>query len=99
MSYSRKFWYFYANLYLTLPERSIGVKEARGTKTTQVNACMATADHGRPWQTIDSRVSLYYLWADKGRLLTDSTNGTVIEFTSGISPCIIDTHEREKFSS
>ena len=28
-----------------LPDRSVGVKEARGTKTTQVNAGMATADH------------------------------------------------------
>ena len=27
-----------------LPERSVDVKEARGTKTTQVNARMATAD-------------------------------------------------------
>ena len=33
-----------------LPERSVGVNEARGTKTTQVNACMATADHDRQGQ-------------------------------------------------
>ena len=30
-----------------LPERSVGVKEARGTKTTQVNARMATVNHDR----------------------------------------------------
>ena len=28
-----------------LPERSIGVKDAQGMKTTQVNARMAIADH------------------------------------------------------
>ena len=33
-----------------LPERSVDVKKARGTKTTQVNARMATADHDRQWQ-------------------------------------------------
>ena len=33
-----------------LPERNIDVKEARGTKTTQVNARMATADHDRQGQ-------------------------------------------------
>ena len=33
-----------------LPERSVDVKEARGTKTTQVNARMATADHERQGQ-------------------------------------------------
>ena len=31
---------------------------------------------------------------DKNRLLTDSTNHTSIQ----VSPCIIDTHKREKFS-
>jgi len=35
---------------MLLPEHSIGVKEARGTKTTQVNARMATTDHGRQGQ-------------------------------------------------
>ena len=30
-----------------LPERSVDVKEAQETKTTQVNAHMATADHDR----------------------------------------------------
>ena len=33
-----------------LPERSVDVKEARGMKTTQVNARMATADHDRQEQ-------------------------------------------------
>ena len=33
-----------------LPERSVGVKEVRGTKRIQVNACMATADHDRQGQ-------------------------------------------------
>ena len=33
-----------------LPECSVGVKEARGRKTTQVNARMATADHDRQGQ-------------------------------------------------
>ena len=33
-----------------LPEHSVGVKEARGTKTTQVNTRMATADHDRQGQ-------------------------------------------------
>ena len=33
-----------------LPERSVGVKEARGTKTTQVNAHMVTSDHDRQGQ-------------------------------------------------
>ena len=33
-----------------LPESSVGVKEARRTKTTQVNARMATADHDRQGQ-------------------------------------------------
>ena len=33
-----------------LPECSVGVKEARGTKTTQVNPRMATADHDRQGQ-------------------------------------------------
>jgi len=33
-----------------LPERSVDMKEARGTKTTQVNARMATADHDRQEQ-------------------------------------------------
>ena len=33
-----------------LPECSVNVKEARGTKTTQVNARMATADHDRQGQ-------------------------------------------------
>ena len=33
-----------------LPERSVDVKEARGTKITQVNARMATADHDRQGQ-------------------------------------------------
>ena len=35
-----------------LPEHSVNVKEARGTKTTQVNARMATADHDRQWQAV-----------------------------------------------
>ena len=36
-----------------LPERSIDVKEARETKTTQVNAWrMATADHDRQGQAV-----------------------------------------------
>ena len=33
-----------------LPECSVGVKEARGTKTTQVNARMTTTDHDRQGQ-------------------------------------------------
>ena len=33
-----------------LPERSVNVKEAQGTKTTQVNTHMATADHDRQEQ-------------------------------------------------
>ena len=33
-----------------LPELSVGVKEARGTKTTQVNARMATADRDKQGQ-------------------------------------------------
>ena len=33
-----------------LPERRVGAKEARGTKMTQVNARMATADHDRQGQ-------------------------------------------------
>ena len=33
-----------------LPEHCVVVKEARGTKTTQVNACMATVDHDREGQ-------------------------------------------------
>ena len=33
-----------------LRERSVGMKEARGTKTTQVYARMATADHDRQGQ-------------------------------------------------
>ena len=52
-----------------LPERSVGVKEARGTKTTQVNARMATADHDRQGQAAHRQY--------KSR--------TVVEFTSGKS--------------
>ena len=33
-----------------LPECCVGVKEARGMKTTQVNTRMATADHDRQEQ-------------------------------------------------
>ena len=35
-----------------LPERSVGVKEARGTKTTPVNTHLVTADHDRQGQAI-----------------------------------------------
>ena len=45
-----------------LPERSVGVKEAGGTKTTQINARMAAADHDRQGQTalrLLNGVSLY----------------------------------------
>ena len=52
-----------------LLEHSVGVKEARGTKTTQVNARMATADHDRQGQVAHRRY--------KSR--------TVIEFASGKS--------------
>ena len=33
-----------------LPEHSVGVKEAQGTKTAEVNARTATADHDRQGQ-------------------------------------------------
>ena len=33
-----------------LPERNVSVKEARGMKMTQVNACMATVDYDRQGQ-------------------------------------------------
>ena len=52
-----------------LPVRSVGVKEARGTKTTQVNARMATADHDRQGQGAHRQY--------KSR--------TVVEFASGKS--------------
>ena len=52
-----------------LPERRVGVKEAQGTKTTQVNTCMATADHDRQRQAAHRQY--------KSR--------TVIEFASGKS--------------
>ena len=63
-----------------LPERSINMKEARGTKTTQVNARMATVDHDRQEQAAHKQY--------KSRIV-------LIQ----VSPCIIDTHKREKFSS
>ena len=63
-----------------LAERSIEVKEARGTKTNQVNARMATADHDRQEQAAHKQY--------KSRIV-------LIQ----VSPCIIDTHKREKFSS
>ena len=52
-----------------LPERSIGIKEAQGTKTTQVNTRMATADHDRQGQAAHRQY--------KSR--------TVVEFASGKS--------------
>ena len=52
-----------------LPERSVGIKEARGTKTTQVNAHMATVDHDRQRQAAHRQY--------KSR--------TVVEFASGKS--------------
>ena len=52
-----------------LPERSICVKEAQGTKTTHVNPFMATADHDRQGQAAHRQY--------KSR--------TVVEFTSGKS--------------
>ena len=48
-----------------LPERSVNVKEAQGTKTTQVNAHMAAADHDRQGQAAHrqykSRI-IVFLW-------------------------------------
>ena len=41
-----------------LPECSVGVKEARGTKTTQVNARKATADHDRQGQAAHRQYKL-----------------------------------------
>ena len=35
-----------------LPEPSVGVKEARGMKMTQVKARMATADHDRQGEAV-----------------------------------------------
>ena len=51
-----------------LPEHSVGVKESRGTKTPQVNACMSTADHERQGQAAAHR---------------QYKSRTVVEFASG----------------
>ena len=58
-------------------------REARGTKTTQVNAHMATVDHDRQGQATHRQY--------KSR--------TVVEFASGKSMHSDAHHEREKFSS
>ena len=50
-----------------LPECSINMKEARGTKTTQVNTHMETADHDRQGQAA-------HKWYKSCK---------VVEFTSG----------------
>ena len=50
-----------------LPECSVGMKEARGTKTTQLNARMATADHDRQGQAAHRQYK----------------SCTVVEFASG----------------
>ena len=52
-----------------LPERRVGMKEARGTKATQVNVCMATADRDR------QRQAAYRQYKSR----------TVVEFASGKS--------------
>ena len=52
-----------------LAERSVGVKEAWGTKTLQVNACMATVDHERQGQAAHRQYKSH----------------TVVEFASGKS--------------
>ena len=66
-----------------LPECSINMKEARGTKTTQVNAHMATADHDRQGQAAHRQY--------KSR--------TVVEFASGKSMHNRHSYKREKFTS
>ena len=60
----------------------VGVKEVRGTKTTQVNARMATAEYDRQGQAAHRQY--------KSRTVIGSLQ---------VSPCLIDTHKREKFSS
>ena len=66
-----------------LPERSVGVKEARGTKTTQVNARMATADHDRQGQAAHRQYK----------------SSTVVEFASGKSMHKRHSYKPEKFTS
>ena len=45
-----------------LPEHSVSMKEARGTKTTQVNTHMATADHDRQGQAAHADSTNHAQW-------------------------------------
>ena len=53
-----------------LPERSISVKEAQGTKATQVNARMGTVDHDRQGQA--------------GCSQTDSPHNSSVKFSESV---------------
>ena len=52
-----------------LPEHSVGVKETQGTKTAEVNARTATADHDRQEQAAHRQC--------KSRIVVEFASGTV----------------------
>ena len=52
-----------------LPEHSVGVKEAQGTKTAEVNARTATVDHDRQGQAAHRQC--------KSRIVVEFASGTV----------------------